>query len=353
MGTVRYIGSKSRIVVAILDIVGSPTPQERGAFVDLFAGTGIVSREAAMRGWHVRANDHLHSCTAITTDQLVTELDVPFLSFGGYHSALRKLNDARAREGFIYREYTPSGQSRTGHKRCYFTTENGSRIDAMRSRIRQWRVADRVTEIEERLLIADLLLAANSVANIAGTYGCFLRSWSSTSRRPIRLCPRSLLPFRRRFEVSTSDVFDVNFSPCDLVYLDTPYTKRQYAAYYHVLETITAGDSPVVGGITGLRPWEEKSSPFCHKKEALKALAKLIAQMAARRVFISYSSEGHVSLGDLRNVAGGFGEVTVHALGAIGRYRPNRVARENGHKVSEYVVEIARPAAVAAVAAPG
>jgi hypothetical protein len=45
--------------------------------------------------------------------------------------------------------------------------------------------------------------------------------------------------------------------------------------------------------------------------------------------------------------------VTVHALGTIGRYRPNKVARENGNKVSEYVVEISRPNAVAAVAAAG
>lgn len=340
-------------MAAILDVVGSPRPQEQGAFVDLFAGTGIVSREAAIRGWHVRANDHLHSCTAITTAQLVTELDVPFVSFGGYNSALTKLNEARRRKGFMYREYTPSGKSRTGHKRCYFTTENGARIDGMRLRIREWRCAGRITEIEERLLIADLLLAANSVANIAGTYGCFLRNWTSTSIRPIRLCPRPLLPFRRRFEVSTSDVFDVNFSPCDVVYLDPPYTKRQYAAYYHVLETITAGDNPVVGGVTGLRPWEEKSSLFCYKREALKAMAKLIAQIAARRVFISYSSEGHMSLADLKSVAASFGEVTVHALGTIGRYRPNKVARENGNKVSEYVVEIFRPNAVAAVAAAG
>jgi len=350
MGTLRYIGSKSRIVAAILDIVGSPNPQQHGVFGDLFAGTGVVSREAAIRGWRVRANDHLFSCTAITTAQLVTASDVPFLSLGGYLAAIEKLNAVPGRNGFIYREYSPSGRSRSGHERSYFTTANAVRIDAVRSRIKQWRTTDRITEIEERLLIADLLLAANSVANIAGTYGCFLRKWTSTSTRPIRLGPRALLPFRRRFEVSTSDVFDVNFSPNDVVYLDPPYTKRQYAAYYHVLETITAGDDPVVGGVTGLRPWEEKSSLFCYKREALSAITKLIAQIAARRVFISYSSEGHMSLADLKNVSASFGKVTLHTLGAIGRYRPNQVARENGDQVSEYVVEISRPRALAAAA---
>lgn len=351
MGTLRYIGSKSRIVAGILDVVGSPGARERGAFGDLFAGTGIVSREAAIRGWHVRANDHLHSCVAITTAQLVTESDIPFKKLGGYIPAVTKLNDAPPRKGFIYREYTPSGKSRTGHKRSYFTVENGCRIDAMRSRIMEWRDTGRVSQTEERVLIADLLLAANSVANIAGTYGCFLRNWTPSSRQAIRLCPRKLLPVRRKFEVSTRDVFDVNFNPCDVVYLDPPYTKRQYAAYYHVLETITAGDAPVVGGVTGLRPWEEKSSLFCYKREALQAMAKLIAQIAARRVFISYSSEGHISLADLKNLASSFGKVVVHALGTISRYRPNKAAGENGDEVSEYLVEITRPNAVAVAAA--
>ena len=46
-------------------------------------------------------------------------------------------------------------------------------------------------------------------------------------------------------------------------------TKRQYAAYYHILETIAHGDEPVVEGITGLRPWKSKASDFCYKRRAL------------------------------------------------------------------------------------
>ena len=34
----------------------------------------------------------------------------------------------------------------------------------------------------------------------------------------------------------------------DAVYADPPYTKRQYAAYYHILETIAAGDRPLISG---------------------------------------------------------------------------------------------------------
>jgi adenine-specific DNA-methyltransferase len=203
-------------------------------------------------------------------------------------------------------------------------------------------------KLEERLLIADLLLAANSVANIAGTYGCFLRHWSSTATRPITLRPHVLLPFRRKFEVSTKDAFEVHSNPDDVIYLDPPYTKRQYAAYDHVLETITPGDAPMVGGVTGLRSWEEKSSVFCYKREALKAMRKLLERINALRIFISYSSEGHMNRKDLEDMASAFGTVKVHPVGSIGRYRPNKIAQRNGDEVSEYVVEIFRSNTLAA-----
>lgn len=34
----------------------------------------------------------------------------------------------------------------------------------------------------------------------------------------------------------------------DIAYEDPPYTKRQYGAYYHILETIAIGDEPEITG---------------------------------------------------------------------------------------------------------
>ena len=113
----------------------------------------------------------------------------------------------------------------------------------------------------------------------------------------------------------------------DVAYFDPPYTKRQYAAYYHLLETIAVGDSPDVVGVTGLRPWQSLASDFCYKTKALKAISTLVAATPARRILLSYSSEGHVTLDALREALSAHGEVKVHDLGAIGRYRPNSVAR--------------------------
>lgn len=65
-----------------------------------------------------------------------------------------------------------------------------------------------------------------------------------------------------RVEATVGDVFDVPNAAHDLVYLDPPYTKRQYASYYHILETVALGDEPEVKGVAGLRPWKNLASDF-------------------------------------------------------------------------------------------
>jgi adenine-specific DNA-methyltransferase len=341
MGKIRYIGSKARIAGEILDYIGPPYPGA-GRFVDLFSGTGSVSRAAAIMGWEVLANDYLLSSAAMTTAQLLSAADVPFEEFGGYAPALEQLAEAKPVEGFIYREYAPSGLSRTGHERRYFTVENARRIDGMRQCIERWHSRRLIGEHEKTLLIADVLSAANTVANIAGTYGCFLSHWHKSALRASTPTARELLPSHSGFTVLHVDAFKLSVRPSDVVYLDPPYTKRQYAAYYHILETIAAGDSPTVEGVTGLRPWKDKLSPFCYKMRALHALERLVAGIGASRIVLSYSSEGHMALPAVQSMLRRFGEVSVHHLSEIGRYRPNQRASEARAAVTEFLVDLAK-----------
>jgi adenine-specific DNA-methyltransferase len=211
----------------------------------------------------------------------------------------------------------------------------------VRQRIERWLTDGFVTVKEHRLLLADLLMATNAVANIAGTYGCFLRTWSPSALRPLTLLPRPLIEHGVDVTLSVGDVLDTPYRDGDVAYFDPPYTKRQYAAYYHILETIAAGDEPVVSGITGLRPWKHLASDYCYRARALTALETLIASCPAKEVFLSYSSEGHVARGDLEERMTGLGELTVHDLGSIGRYRPNVTATQSSH-VDEYLFQLDR-----------
>lgn len=340
--TFRYIGSKARLIDQIADHIGPP--QADAFFVDAFCGTGVVAEAAADLGWNVRINDSLHSAVIAAGARLISHEQAAFPQLGGYAAAIAQLNAVAPVQGFIWREYSPASMATCGIERRYFTEENAARIDAMRALIGAWSAAGRIDEVEQRLLIADLLGAVNRAANIAGTFGCFLSKWTSQSQDPIAIRCRTLRTSSVRVEATVGDVFDVPNAVQDLVYLDPPYTKRQYASYYHILETVALGDEPVVEGVAGLRPWKALSSDFCYKIRALKTLSRLVHGLRARRVLLSYSSEGHIGMDDMKAELSTIGDFTMHPLGAIGRYRPNKTASSAASDVHEFLVVVERAA---------
>jgi adenine-specific DNA-methyltransferase len=334
---VRYIGSKMRVAEAIVSLAGDA---DEGRFVDAFCGTGSVAKAAATQGWRVVINDSLASAVTMATGLLVSRTDISFQELGGYESACSELDLLDPEPGFLHAEYSPASALRSEIERRYFTESNAARLDSMRNQIAEWRRKGVLNDTEHQLLLADLMLAANRVANISGTYGCFLSGWTNSALRPVCFRPRRLAAQPTSFEAKVGDVFDLETTDADTVYFDPPYTKRQYAAYYHILETLTAGDSPDVKGVTGLRPWRDKASDFCYKKRALEALTRLVMTTRARRVLLSYSSEGHVQQDHLISSLADAGDVTVHELKTIGRYRPNAGASAGGESVNEYVIEV-------------
>jgi adenine-specific DNA-methyltransferase len=341
--TFRYIGSKSRLVDQITAYMGHP---KQGAFfVDAFCGTGVVAEAAADLGWDVRINDSLHSAVISAGARLICHEQATFKKLGGYAKAITKLNAAKPKHGFMWREYSPASIDFCGIERRYFTQENAARIDAMRALISDWSEWGTIDDVEERLLIADLFGALNRVANIAGTFGCFLSKWTSQSQGKTAMRCRKLKESGVRVEATVGDVFDVPNAAQDLVYLDPPYTKRQYASYYHILETVALGDEPEVEGVAGLRPWKDRASDFCYKTRALKTLSSLVQSLKSQKVLLSYSSEGHICMQDMKDELSKIGKSTMHPLGAIGRYRPNKVASSTASDVNEFLVVVERPMA--------
>ena len=335
---IRYLGSKVRVLDALAQLIGNSGAM-MGRFVDAFSGTGVVASAAADLGWNVHVNDHLRCARLLSSARMLATTDVSYGAFGGYSGAIDRLNNAEPITGFLWREYSPASSERVSRPRQYFTEENAARMDGIRTLIREWRTASTITRIEEDLLLADLLEASSAVANTAGTFGCFLSDWSPTALRPVQLGARDLRSDPIPFTAGELDVFSVHTEVEDTVYLDPPYTKRQYAAYYHVLETLAHGDEPKVSGITGLRPWRDKASLFCYKRHALPTMLKLIRHIRAARVLISYSEEGHIDLEDLAVGLSVYGTVEIHQISKIPRYQPNGSTQQC---VEEFVVEFQR-----------
>jgi adenine-specific DNA-methyltransferase len=120
----------------------------------------------------------------------------------------------------------------------------------------------------------------------------------------------------------------------DLCYLDPPYKKRQYAANYHMLETLARGDEPEAIGISGLRDWWDQYSDFCSKLRIRSAFASVFERMDCPMFLISYSEDGLLTRQEMIDLLRTFGVVRVREI-EYKRFRSN--ASSLAPKLTEYL----------------
>ena len=226
-----------------------------------------MSVEFAQRGLRVVAGDELKFPVLHAQARLLHDETYDFTSHApSYRAAISQLNMLEPAKGFFWWSYGSEGRPRNrSAPRLYFSAENAGRIDSIRKTLKIWR-RDGLTSLAADLLLHDLLLAVNRVANIAGTYGYFRASLGKTSTSRLWLTPSAPRRFFGQHVVVQGKVEETAPSiSADAFYLDPPYTKRQYGGNYHILETIAQEDEPEPVGDGGLRDWYPQASNFCYK----------------------------------------------------------------------------------------
>jgi adenine-specific DNA-methyltransferase len=118
----------------------------------------------------------------------------------------------------------------------------------------------------------------------------------------------------------------------DLAYLDPPYNQHSYTGNYHIWETLVAWDAPPHYGVACKRADAREpltKSVFNVTRQMPAALRRLIADVRAEVVVLSYNDESWVTLEDLVDMCSVRGHVAVLAfdsrryVGAqIGVYSP-------------------------------
>ena len=350
----RYIGAKNRLNDQILDSIKN-IKGENGHIVDLMSGTGQVSLALREAGYQVTAIDVMtYSChhakvllflTAPPLFQhLINQPEIKELKSNGgllfeitnYEAVLNYLNSIAPINGFFWQEYSPEGKPENSDEpRKYFTAYNAGKIDAIRTKIKEWNNSGQTTELEHSLLIHNLIMATNDVANIAGTYGHYLSKFVKRAEEKISLTPISFSSkgLTTRHKVIQGYAEHVAESiEADLCYIDPPYIKRQYAANYHILETIARGDKPYAIGVSGLRPWRDQYSNFCSKVKIRDSFRQIFSKMKCIDFLISYSEDGLLSIDVLTDLFSEFGSVITHEI----KYKR---FKSNNSKLGEYLYE--------------
>lgn len=332
----RYIGNKTRLIPEILERV-QQIVQPGAVIADPMCGTASVSAALRQGGYSVVASDLMTFAVHHARVRLLLDRSPSFRGLGGRHYAdvLDELQHLGPVDGLFVREYSPAGDPAVGcAPRRYFTQENAALIDAIQIRLREWQRAELLTDRENSLLRHDLIMAANDVANIAGTYGHFRSSWSQSALRPLTLRRTGFdrgLSVKHQVLQGRAEDLAPSIS-ADLCYLDPPYMKRQYAANYHLIETLARGDEPEAIGVSGLRDWWDQYSDFCSKRRVADAFGAILGKMDCPYFLISYSEDGLLTSDQLTGILEEFGRVHVEEI-------PNQRFKSNGSSLGKSVVE--------------
>ncbi len=326
----RYIGSKEKLSEVIISEIRFIKKDARH-IIDLMAGTGLFSLALRENGFDVTAVDvmtysyhHLNVQLRLNTPPqyqgvfpikgIANFEDTMLFKPTNYELVLNYLNQLPPVKGYFWQEFSPEGSPHNSSKpRQYFSANNAAKIDAIRLKIRELREEKAITDIEHSLIIHDLIMATNDIANIAGTYGHYLSKFVTRALTPIELRPSS---FSNKGSIEGHTIFRGYAEELalilrgDICYIDPPYIKRQYAANYHILETLAREDEPEAIGESGLRPWRDQYSDFCSKVRIRKSFDKIFKNVQCSDFLISYSEDGLIPIDDLLSFFSNYGEVS-------------------------------------------
>lgn len=339
----KFIGNKNRLLPFIDEVV-KDTGIKKGTFIDLFSGTANVGAYFKKKGFRIISNDTLYFSYIFQMAVIKNNKSPVFkkLKLNGqlvdFNGVIDYLNQLDGEEGFIYKNYAPSG-NKIG--RQYFSNDNAKKIDAIRMQIQQWYDKKEITSSEYFLLLSILIDRSDFIANNSGTYGAYLKIWRSMALKKLELKEPEIIVSKQNNLVFNEDALKlIKKIKGDILYLDPPYNSRQYSSNYHLLETIAKYDNPKIYGKTGLRE-NGYLSPFCQKNKAEFALQDIISHAKVKFILLSYNDEGIISQKKILQILKTAGKVKTYKK-IYRRYRSEsdhdkRQYRTENNKTTEYI----------------
>jgi adenine-specific DNA-methyltransferase len=341
---IPYIGNKRKLLGLILEAISS-TGEEPGKtdFIDLFSGTGVVSRFAKKLGFRVIANDWEPYSETLNSCYIKTQRPPSYFNGQSYEDVLDELNRLPPLEGWITQHLCPDDDVHydIARDRMFYMRKNGMRIDAIREQIRNWDEAGNLTSEQKSSLLAPLLYSACYNSNTSGVFKGFHNGWGGQTSTAlyriagdVALRPASFIDNLKDNLVLKEDAQKVAASFKDyasenaIVYIDPPYNQHPYGSNYHVLNSVTLWDKPELSRKISGRDksairldWRtERRSAYNHKDEARVAYRRLLQSLPARWVATSYSTDGFIPLLDMVKANHAIGDVTAFTRG-YKRYR--------------------------------
>lgn len=372
---IPYLGNKRSLLPRLQPVfmrlaAGLDCPR----FIDPFAGSGAVSRLARASGMQVAANDWEPYSEAINSSWLClrpSDLDKAFGGAAGLSAFFMDWNamhpsaveprvpGSAASEPYIARWFAPADTfaPRLGHERLFYTAENATFIDRVRTRLESEYPSPApgsVGDVRRRVVMGALLLEAAVHANTSGVFKAFHHGFGGHGGDALsRILGRMVLEAPILPESMPASVFKEDATtfvagrPADIAYFDPPYNQHQYGSNYHLLNTILRWDrKPMPMDVDGDAAysskagipvsWKATRSSFCVRSQSGPSVAALLDACEASMLVFSWNADGHLSGEDMVSLLSPRGHLETLALDYIA-YRGGRQSASRTSRSREYL----------------
>lgn len=305
----RYTGSKLKLKEWIYDLI-SANCKNCYSFCDIFAGTGVVTNTMLEKFDHFVINDFLFSNEMIYKAFFKNEkFDLDQLLL--YKKKYNALNFDELEENYVSANF--------GGK--YFEHGDAKAIGYIRQDIENNKA--NLNDREYAILIASLIYSFDKCSNTVGHYEAYFKNKKIERSFVFDLItPYETVAMGKAFEIYREDANILASSVhSDIVYIDPPYSSRQYSRFYHLLENITKWEKPQLYG-TALKPPVENMSAYCSSSAKL-SFDDLITKLNCKYIVVSYnntynskssSSENKMTLEDIESILSKKGKTTRYEM---------------------------------------
>lgn len=311
---IKYAGSKLKLLPRIISLCDGLKVE---SVLDGFSGSTRVSQAFAQLGFKVTASDRA-VWSYIFGNCYLKNTKNP----SKFYELFNHLNSLQGYDGWFTEHYGGhdfgcSAIQSDGTKKPW-QVKNTRKLDAIRDEIDKLDLDEHTKSVA----LTSLILAMDKVDNTLGHYTSYLKQWSPRSYNDMKMEVPKLFINEHDNEVLKGDIFETLTNvECDFAYFDPPYgsnnekmpaSRVRYSSYYHIWTTIIENDKPSIFGAAGRREdTRDKVSGSVFEDfrkngdghfVAVNAIEKLIKEVKARYVALSYSSDGRATANQLNEI---------------------------------------------------
>jgi adenine-specific DNA-methyltransferase len=348
---ITYLGNKRSLLPYIekeIISIQKKLNKKKSVNVDLFSGSGIVARVLKKYSSNIIVNDLEKYSETINKCYLSNNSEIKWDIYEKYKE---KLDIIIANEefisGIITENYAPKDDKNIEiGERVFYTNRNAKIIDTVRNEIEKFE------EPYKTMFLAQLLTEASVKNNTAGVFKGFYKD-SHTGigkfggngeyalkriKGEIKIEKPVLSNYETKVDIyrEDSNVLVKKLKELDIVYIDPPYNQHPYGSNYFMLNLIVNNKKPEeVSKVSGI-PKDWNKSVYNVKNRARDEFDRLIADLDAKYIIVSYNSEGFITHDEMRSLLEKYGVLEIKEI-VYNTYRGSRNLSERNLYVNEYL----------------